>query len=118
MSVSEQDVRHIAALARLGLDEASVSRLATELNGILAHMEELNAVDTAGVDAITGVGSGGTPLRVDSGPQYPLRRGREDFAPEMRDGFFIVPRLATHEGLDAALDAALDSSLDDVEDAG
>ncbi|HEY0971145.1 MAG TPA: Asp-tRNA(Asn)/Glu-tRNA(Gln) amidotransferase subunit GatC [Gemmatimonadales bacterium] len=103
MSVSEQDVRHIAGLARLGLDETMVARLATELNGILAHMDALNAVDTEGVDAVTGVGSSGTPLRVDSGPQYPLHRGREDFAPQMRDGFFIVPRLATHEGLDAAL---------------
>lgn len=115
MSVSEQDVRHIAALARLGLEEASVARLATELNGILEHMEELNAVDTEGVDAVTGVGSGGTPLRVDSGPQYPLRRGREDFAPQLRDGFFIVPRLATHAGLDAALDD-LDDTLVEMED--
>ena len=104
MSVSEQDVRHIAGLARLGLADGTVARLATELNGILAHMDALNAVDTGGVEAVTGVGSGGTPLRVDSGPPYPLHRGREDFAPQLRDGFFIVPRLATHEGLDAALD--------------
>ncbi len=108
MSVSEQEVRHVAGLARLALDDGTVARLATELNGILAHMDVLDAVDTEGVEAVTGVGSAGTPLRVDSGPQYPLHRSREDFAPQLRDDFFIVPRLATHEGLDA--------TLDDVED--
>ena len=102
MSVSEQDVRHIAGLARLGLDESRIARLATELNGILAHMEELNAVDTGGVAEVSGVGSGGTPLRTDAGAPYPLQRGREDFVPQMRDGFILVPRLATHESLDAS----------------
>lgn len=105
MSVSERDVRHIAGLARLGLDEASIARLATELNGILGHMEELNAVDTGGVQSVTGVGSGGTPLRTDAGAPYPMLRGREDFVPQMRDGFILVPRLATHEALDATEEA-------------
>ena len=102
MAVSEQDVRHVADLARLGLDGARVTRLATELNGILAHMDVLNAVSTEGVDAVIGVGTGGMPLREDVGPQYPLERDRDAFAPEMRDGFLVVPRLSTHEGLDAS----------------
>jgi aspartyl-tRNA(Asn)/glutamyl-tRNA(Gln) amidotransferase subunit C len=37
------------------------------------------------------------PLRADGGPPYPLAHPRETFAPEMRDGFFLVPRLSTHE---------------------
>jgi hypothetical protein len=39
----------------------------------------------------------GAPLRADSGPQIPLARPRETFAPKMADGFFLVPRLSTHE---------------------
>jgi hypothetical protein len=31
------------------------------------------------------------------GTSVPLAVPREAFAPEMRDGFFLVPRLATHE---------------------
>jgi Asp-tRNA(Asn)/Glu-tRNA(Gln) amidotransferase C subunit len=43
------------------------------------------------------VGAGGTPLRPDD-REAPLMEGvLESFAPAMRDGFFIVPRLATHE---------------------
>jgi hypothetical protein len=43
------------------------------------------------------------PLRVDTGPPIPLARPPESFAPSMREGFFLVPRLASHE--DAAEDA-------------
>ena len=32
----------------------------------------------------------------------PLERPREAFAPQMRDGFFLVPRLSTHEDPEAA----------------
>ena len=96
MSVSQDDVRHIAALARLGLDAERVPALVAELNGILAHMDVLSKVDTSVVDAVEGVGTGGMPLREDGGEPYPMARPREAFAPEMRDGFFLVPRLATH----------------------
>ena len=44
MSVTNDDVRHIAALARLGLEPDRVALLATELNGILAHMDVLAGV--------------------------------------------------------------------------
>jgi aspartyl-tRNA(Asn)/glutamyl-tRNA(Gln) amidotransferase subunit C len=97
MAVTREDVLHVASLARLALDEDDVPRLVRELNGILAHMEVLKKVDTTGVSGAEAVGDAGMPLRVDAGPPYPLAHPREEFAPEMRDGFFIVPRLATHE---------------------
>jgi aspartyl-tRNA(Asn)/glutamyl-tRNA(Gln) amidotransferase subunit C len=101
VAVSEDEVKHVAALARLGLDPARIPTIAAELNGILAHMDVLSKVDTSAVAPVTGVGAAGTPLRVDGGNQYPLARPRDAFAPAMRDGFFLVPRLATHEDADA-----------------
>jgi aspartyl-tRNA(Asn)/glutamyl-tRNA(Gln) amidotransferase subunit C len=97
MAVTREDVLHVATLARLALDETSVPRLVRELNGILEHMEVLRKVDTAGVMGAEGVGDAGMPLRADGGAPYPLAHSREEFAPEMRDGFFLVPRLSTHE---------------------
>lgn len=97
MAVTREDVLHVAALARLALADDAVPRLVNELNGILEHMEVLSKVNTSGVSAAEAVGDAGMSLRVDGGPPYPLAHSREDFAPEMRDGFFIVPRLATHE---------------------
>ena len=104
MSVSEDDVRHVAMLARLGLDAERIPTIAAELNGILAHMDVLSRVNTGAGGAVTGIGAAGTPLRVDGGNQVPLARPREAFAPATREGFFLVPRLATHE--DAGTESA------------
>jgi aspartyl-tRNA(Asn)/glutamyl-tRNA(Gln) amidotransferase subunit C len=104
MAVTREDVLHVASLARLALDDSSVPRLVSELNGILEHMEVLQRVDTTGVTAAEGVGDAGMPLRADGGPPYPLAYAREQFAPEMRDGFFLVPRLSTHEDATESLE--------------
>ena len=97
MAITIDDVHHIARLARLGVSGAQAETLVRELNTILAHMDVLSRVDTTGVQAVSGVGAAGLPLRADVGPQIPLDRAREDFAPRMQDGFFLVPRLATHD---------------------
>lgn len=95
MAVSLDDVRHIAALARLGLSEERAAALTAELNTILGHMDVLTRVDTThAVDAGTG---SAMPLRADTAPPDALARGPADFAPSFREGFILVPRLATHE---------------------
>lgn len=97
--VSEDDVRHVAALARLGVDPARVSSLVSELNGILEHMGVLACVESGRERWDVGGTRSETPMRSDVGESsVPLVIPRETFAPEMRDGFFLVPRLATHEG--------------------
>ena len=97
MAVTPDDVRHIATLARLGVAESRVPALVSELNQILEHMAVLEQVKTVDVAATDGVGAAGTPLRTDLGPPYPLHHSRESFAPATRDGFYVVPRLATHD---------------------
>lgn len=97
MAVTREDVLHIAELARLGVDSARADELTKELSAILAHMEVLSHVDTATMPATAGAGAEGTPLRPDAGLLPLMVRTPESFAPAMRDGFFIVPRLATHE---------------------
>ena len=94
--VTIDEVRHVARLARLGLTDAQLRALATDLSSILGHMELLSRVDTRGVPEYT-VAEAPMPLRADRGSAAPLAARPESFAPVMRDGFFIVPRLATHE---------------------
>ena len=98
MAVTIDDVRHVAALARLGLTEERAGALVSELNAILGHMAALEAIDTTGVAEVIGVGATGTPLREDRGGRSDaLAVAPKAFSPELRDGLFIVPRLATHE---------------------
>jgi aspartyl-tRNA(Asn)/glutamyl-tRNA(Gln) amidotransferase subunit C len=97
MAVTIDDVRHIASLARLGVSDGRARALVAELNTILDHMTALSRVDTTGIDPLTAIGVEGAPLRSDSGPCVPLERPIAEFAPSERDGFFLVPRLSTHE---------------------
>ncbi len=97
MPVTREDVLHVAELARLAVDESRVDHLVQELNGILAHMDALSAVDTSAVERNISVPVDGTPLRSDSSGPLTMLTARETFAPVMRDGLFLVPRLASHE---------------------
>ena len=97
MAVTIDDVRHVAALARLGLTDSRAAALVSEMNTILGHMDVLAAVDTKGVAEAVAAGEKGLALRPDGGRPVPLARSLDAFAPAVRDGFLLVPRLSTHE---------------------
>ena len=99
MTVTEAELRHIAALARLHLTEDRVAPLLSELNGILSHVEALQSASSASEDQRLEHERGMT-LREDNGTQRPLARPLASFAPMTRDGFFLVPRLSTHEDIE------------------
>lgn len=47
--LTKDEVRHVALLARLALDEGELDRYSTQLGSILSYMEKLNRLDIAGV---------------------------------------------------------------------
>ena len=118
MAVTPNDVRHIAQLARLGVAEDRLPALVTQLNGILEHMQVLSEVNVP-TDALSSDAGPGMPLRDDESNPIPLERGRDAFAPAMRDGFFLVPRLATHgasAGIGASANVASDADPGDEDE--
>jgi aspartyl-tRNA(Asn)/glutamyl-tRNA(Gln) amidotransferase subunit C len=115
MAVTHDDVRHVAQLARLAVGEAKLEGLVRELNGILEHMDVLAEVETGDSSddtSYTGLPPLSTPLRADSSGPIPMARPIESFAPATRDGFIIVPRLASHLTPEAAAAESID---DDTE---
>jgi len=93
MSITPDEARKVAHLARIRVPDAALPALAAELNRILHFMEQLNEVDVEGVEPMTGV----TPMRLkrrtdvvtDGGyPEAILRN-----APDAREGFFAVPKV-------------------------
>lgn len=94
--VDLDDVRRVAHLARIALTDEQARAITGELNTILGHMDVLARVDTKGAHEYPAP-TRAMPLRADRGPAVPLAARPETFAPEMRDGFFLVPRLETHE---------------------
>jgi aspartyl-tRNA(Asn)/glutamyl-tRNA(Gln) amidotransferase subunit C len=55
LNLTEEQVRYVADLANLRLSDGEVARMSHDLSHVLTHMEQLNALDTAGVEPMTQV---------------------------------------------------------------
>lgn len=92
MSISKDDVKKIARLSRLHVEETELAPLADELNGILGWIEMLNEVDVDGVEPMTSAVAIPAPLRADEINDGGIRDKVLANAPKSEDGFFVVPR--------------------------
>ena len=98
MSVDRAVVAKIASLARIRLDDATLDRMAPELNQILAWVEQLAEVDVSGVEPMSAVIPQALRLRDDVIDADPLTGGGvRDLvlanAPAAEHGFFGVPKV-------------------------
>jgi len=93
MSVSNDQVRHIAKLARIAMSEAELERLGPELNAIIGWVEQLAEVSTDGVEPLTAVIDQKLRLREDAVTDGDIRDQVLANAPEAQHGFFAVPKV-------------------------
>ena len=93
MSVSSDQVRHIAKLARIGMSDAEIEALVLELNNILGWVEQLGEVDTDGVEPLATVIHLKLRLRDDAVTDGNIRDEVLANAPEAQHGFFAVPKV-------------------------
>lgn len=93
MKVDEATVRHIARLARIKVSDEEAKALESELTGILQWVEQLEEVDTNGVEPMTSVVETSMKMRADeiTDGGYPEDIVRN--APEHTDTFFVVPKV-------------------------
>ena len=93
MSVSIDQVRHIAGLARIAMSEEEIARLAPELNNILGWVEQLAEVGTEGVEPLATVIDQKMRLREDAVTEGDQRDDVLANAPRPEHGFFGVPKV-------------------------
>jgi aspartyl-tRNA(Asn)/glutamyl-tRNA(Gln) amidotransferase subunit C len=93
MSVSTEQVRHIAKLARIAMSDEEIARLAPELNNILGWVEQLGEVNTDGVEPLATVVDQKLRLRDDVVTEGNIRDEILANAPEAQHGFFAVPKV-------------------------
>jgi aspartyl-tRNA(Asn)/glutamyl-tRNA(Gln) amidotransferase subunit C len=93
MSVSPEEVRHIAKLARIAMSDEELDRLLSELNAIIGWVEQLGEVNTEGVDPLTAVIDQKLRLRDDVVNDGNIRDQVLANAPEAQHGFFAVPKV-------------------------
>jgi len=92
MSVTKDDVRKVARLSRIAVDEAHLEELAGELNGILGWIDQLNEVDVSDVHPLTSVVETALPMRDDVVTDGNIQDQVLANAPRTEDGFFVVPK--------------------------
>jgi aspartyl-tRNA(Asn)/glutamyl-tRNA(Gln) amidotransferase subunit C len=91
VKLRQEEVEHIAGLARLALSDEEVARYQEQLSTILEHFEHLQNLDTEDVSPTATVLALGSVMRADEvRPTLPQERVLEN-APEARDGCFQVP---------------------------
>jgi aspartyl-tRNA(Asn)/glutamyl-tRNA(Gln) amidotransferase subunit C len=94
MAISDDDVLHVARLARLRLDEGEVGRMREQLSTILGHVQELSKLDLAGVEPTAHALDVANSVRPDrSRPAWPREEALRE-APDPADGGFRVPPTA------------------------
>ena len=87
------DVKNVANLARLALDEDRIVPLEQELSDILKFVEHLSHVDTKGVEPMTSVISMTQPMRADVVTDGNRAEAVLANAPERVADFFAVPKV-------------------------
>ena len=93
MSVDEKAVRRAARLARLAIPEERLAPMVSELNGILAWVEQLNELDTANVEPMTSVRPMPLPRRADVVTDGDKAADIVANAPRSEDNYFLVPKV-------------------------
>jgi aspartyl-tRNA(Asn)/glutamyl-tRNA(Gln) amidotransferase subunit C len=93
MPVDANTVRRIAHLARIAVADAEVENLQSELNAMLAFVEQLSEVDVAGVEPMTSV----TPMELEQRDDKVTDGDIADDivrnAPATENHFFVVPKV-------------------------
>jgi len=98
MSLTLSDVKRIAHLAQLELGEAQADTMLGQLNGIFALAEQMQAIDTAGVEPLSqplAAALGNLPLRLreDAVTEANRREAYQAVAPKTEDGLYLVPKV-------------------------
>ena len=93
MAIDEQKVERVARLAQLRLAPGEAATLAAEIGHILDWVDQLQAVDTEGVEPMTAVIPAERPWRADEVTDGDMADEVLANAPQAAHGFFAVPKV-------------------------
>ena len=90
-TISKEELRHLAELARIKLDASEEDSLIKDLGNILGHFEELRALDTSAVPPMTGGTDLKNVFRDDTERENTDHGAGVEAFPETENGFLKVP---------------------------
>lgn len=93
MSLTASDVKKIAHLARLGIDEQDVESYANDLSGMLDLMTQMSELNTDNVSPMAHPLDQIQRLRPDVVTEHNQREHFQAIAPQVEDGLYLVPKV-------------------------
>ena len=93
MSLTLEQVRRVAFLARIEVSDAEAKTTLGHLNEIFTLIEEMQAVDTAGVEPMAHAQDVAQRLRSDRVGEIDRRAAFQAVAPETEAGLYLVPKV-------------------------
>ena len=93
MSLSNDQVGHIARLARIALSDTELDATRAKLNGIFELIEQMQAIDTTGVEPMSHPQELATRLRPDIVTETDRRDAFQKVAPQTEAGLYLVPKV-------------------------
>lgn len=96
MSLNPDQVARIARLARIEISPAEAAQTGERLNAIFGLIEQLQAVDTRGIEPMAHAVAGGNSaqrLREDRVTETDRRAAYQAIAPEVEAGLYLVPKV-------------------------
>jgi aspartyl-tRNA(Asn)/glutamyl-tRNA(Gln) amidotransferase subunit C len=94
MSLSHDQIRRIARLARIAIRPEESEAVRARLNRVLALVDELRAVDTAGIEPMAhALDVAAQRLRPDAVSEADRRAAYQSVAPAVQDGLYLVPKV-------------------------
>lgn len=93
MSLSLDDVKRIAYLARIAIDDIEAAAVLQQLSGIFALIEQMQAVDTAGIEPMSHAQDVVLRLRDDAVTESDQHELFQSVAPQVEAGLYLVPKV-------------------------
>lgn len=93
VKVTETVVQDIAALAQLEVDDSERQRLTQAMQKILDLAEQMQSIDTDGVEPVSNPLDATQNMRVDQVTEEDQRELYQSIAPATEDGLYLVPRV-------------------------
>ncbi len=93
MALTENDLRRLARLARIRIEDGEAGPLLAQLSGILGLIDQLQAVDTEGVEPLSHALDLQQRLRQDEITETDRREQFQAVAPQVEAGLYLVPKV-------------------------
>jgi aspartyl-tRNA(Asn)/glutamyl-tRNA(Gln) amidotransferase subunit C len=93
MSLSHDQIRRIARLARIAIGDQESVEVLDRLNQVLGLIDQLQAVDTAGIEPMSHALDLIQPLRPDAVTETDQRDRYQQGAPAVEGGLYLVPKV-------------------------